>query len=625
MASRNCRTHGTMGLLRAVVCTFFGWCAPAAVLAQSADILERMGLASKATLEREIMVSMRDGVRLSTAVIRPADVTGPLPIILIRTPYNKDGELEDKILTTLVLNGYAIVVQNERGTEWSEGKYYLLPGARNDGYDTVSWIVQQPWSNGRVGTIGCSSSAEHQLGLSAMNHPAHRAMVAMGPGSAIGDLPGVHTQGGFYKGGVPNLEWEGWYRWFGGTNRPKLPTDISQEERVRLADWYSPFLALTPETKKKVKERAVQSSQELPSKDILRRVNVPETDFDWMITASPADPRWRKIGFIRDGDHPHVPALFVDAWYDFTSFGTTKLFEYLKDTPNQYLIMAPTGHCAMKEATEHTMVGTRDVGDARYDYDGLILKWFDHWLKEEQNGVLDRPRVQAYLMGANSWKTYPSWPVPAAKTASFFLHSDGHAHTRLGTGRLSEVEPTREPADAFVSDPSYPVPYGGGADDDPVTQDQGGVEMRSDVLVFSSDVLKRAVEVTGEVKGVLYVSSTSPDADLALKLVDVFPDGRAFNLYDTMLRLRYREGFDKPKLMKPGEVYRAELTGLVTSNLFQPGHRIRIEIAASNSHFERNLQTGEKNYDETRPVVATIQIHHTAEHPSRIELPVVTP
>jgi len=185
------------------------------------------------------------------------------------------------------------------------------------------------------------------------------------------------------------------------------------------------------------------------------------------------------------------------------------------------------------------------------------------------------------------------------------------------------VEPTREPADAFVSDPSYPVPYGGGADDDPVAQDQGGVEMRSDVLVYSTDALKQGLEVTGEVKGVLYVSSTTPDADLALKLIDVCPDGRAFNLYDTMLRLRYREGFDKPKLMKPGEVYRVELTGIVTSNWFGPGHHIRIEIAGSNSHFERNLQTGGENYDETKPVVATIQIHHSADEPSHIELPVV--
>jgi len=605
-----------------VVCALLSWIS-VAVFAQSADTLDRMGLASKATMERGIMVPMRDGTRLSTAVIRPTNVSGPVPIILIRTPYDKNGELEDKILTTLVQRGYAIVVQNERGTEWSEGKYYFLPRARDDGYDTISWIVQQPWSNGKVGTLGCSSSAEHQLGLSSMNHPAHKAMIAMGPGSAIGDLPGVHTQGGFYKGGVPNLEWEGWYRQFGEVNRPKLPADISPEERVRLEDMYSPFQSLTPERKKQLKERAAQSVAQFPSQDILRRIGVPETAFDTLITLSPTDPRWQRIDFIREGDHPRVPALYVDAWYDFTSFGTTKLFEYLKDTPNQFLILAPTEHCAMTDATEHTMAGTRDVGDARFDYEGLIIKWFDHWLKDEPNDVLDRPRVQVYLMGANTWKTYPSWPVPGAKPTSFFLHSDGRANSRLGIGKLSEIQPVQEGADGFVSDPSHPVPYSGGSDDSPVAQDQGDVEMRSDVLVYSTDALKQGLEVTGEVKGVLYVSSTTPDADLALKLIDVYPDGRAFNLYDTMLRLRYREGFDKPKLMKPGEVYRVELTGIVTSNWFGPGHHIRIEIAGSNSHFERNLQTGGENYDETKPVVATIQIHHSADEPSHIELPVV--
>jgi len=588
--------------------------------AQSADFLDKLGLASKATMEREVMVPMRDGVRLSTTIIKPADATGRLPVVLVRTPYQKDGEDE---VAGLVVHGYAVVIQNERGTGWSEGQYQFLAGARNDGYDTISWIAGQPWSNGNVGTIGCSSSAEHQLGLASMNHPAHKAMIAMGLGSGIGDIPGVHTQGGFYKGGVPNLEWEGWYRYNGHIHRPKLPADISQEERVRLADMYSPFLSLTTDQRKTLKQRAMESKNEFPSKDILRRINVPETDFDWMITASPADPRWHKIDFIRDGDLPRVPALYIDAWYDFTSFGTTKLFEYQKDAPNQYLIVAPTSHCQMKAATEQTMVGERSVGDARYDYDGLILKWFDHWLKGEQNDVLQRPKAQIYLMGANQWKTYPAWPVPGSKPTKLYLQSDGHANSRVGEGRLSDTPSTREAADAFLSDPLHPVPYQGGADDTPVVRDQEDVEMRNDVLVYSTDVLQKGIAVTGEIKGVLFVSSTSPDADLAFKVVDVYPDGKAYNLYDTMLRLRYRDGFDKPTMMKPGEVYRAELTGLVTSNYFAPGHRIRIEIAGSNSNFERNMQTGGKNYDETKPVTATIQIHHGAKYPSHVEFPVV--
>ena len=587
------------------------------LLGQSADILERMGLAGKAELEREIMVPMRDGIRLSTAVIRPLTAPARLPVILLRTPYDKDGELLDySLFKSLVPAGYAIVIQNERGTEWSEGKYRFLAGARNDGYDTIEWIARQPWSNGKVGTIGCSSSAEQQLGLSALNHPAHKAMIAMGSSSGIGDIPGVSGQGGFYKGGVPNLEWEGWFRQHGHVSRPQLPADISQEERVRLADLYSTFLAPAPKEAKRLQDLAAQSIKQFPSRDILRRIGVPATDFDTMITLSPADPFWRTVNFIHAGDNPRVPALYIDAWYDFPVFATLKLFEYVKDTPNQFLIVAPTGHCAMREATEQTTVGTRFIGDARYDYDGLITKWFDHWLKDEANDVLDRPKVLAYLMGSGNWKALPSWPVPGARTSRLFLRSDGHANSRLGTGRLSTTKPAREAADIFLSDPLHPVPYQGGLDDPPVVQDQGDVELRNDVLVYSTESLSKGVAVMGEINAVLYLASTAPDADLALKLVDVYPDGKAYNLSDTMLRLRYRDGFEHPKLMKPGEVYRAELTGLVTSNYFPPGHRIRLEIAGSNSHFERNLQTGGNNYDESNAMVATIKIHHSDRYAS---------
>src|SRR5258708_26901843 len=230
---RKC-VDGVPGWIR-IGLVMLGVGASSTLLGQSADILERMGLAGKAELEREIMVPMRDGIRLSTAVIRPLNAAARLPVILLRTPYDKDGELLDySLFKSLVPAGYAIVIQNERGTEWSEGKYRCLAGARNDGYDTIDWIAQQPWSNGKVGTIGCSSSAEQQLGLSALNHPAHKAMIAMGSSSGIGDIPGVTGQGGFYKGGVPHLEWEGWFRQHGHVNRPQLPADISQEERVRL-------------------------------------------------------------------------------------------------------------------------------------------------------------------------------------------------------------------------------------------------------------------------------------------------------------------------------------------------------------------------------------------------------
>jgi uncharacterized protein len=589
--------------------------------AQTLDAWEHSGLGATATLQREIMVPMRDGVRLSTAVVLPNEPAAPLPTILIRTPYNKDGELEGWKLKTLVPRGYAFVIQNERGTGWSEGKHQFLAGAREDGYDTISWIVSQPWSNGKVGTLGCSSTAEHQLALAAMNHPAHKAMIAMGPGSAIGELPGWRTMGSFYKGGVPMIEWAHWYLDNGAPSRPQLPTDLSPDERARVADMYSPWPSR--QTVLRLMALNTQSELELPTQDILRRIGVPQGDFDTFIKLSPADAKWRQYDYIREGDHPRVPALYIDAWHDSAGPGTVKLFEYVQHTPNQFLIVAPTGHCAMQSATESTVVGERLMGDARYDYTTLVEKWFDHWLKDEPNDVLNRPKIQMFMMGANAWKTYSAWPVPGAKPLRLFLHSEGHANSMLGNGRLSTMESAHESPDAFVSDPLHPVPSSGGGDDHQV-QDQSAVEMRDDVLVYSTDVLTTGVALTGEAQVVVYVSSTTPDADLAIKLVDVYPDGKAYNVSETMLRLRYRDGYDKPTLMKPGEIYRVALPVMLTSNYFPPGHRIRIQLAGSNFPlYERNLQTGGRNYDETQPRVATIHIHHRAGQLSFIELQTV--
>jgi putative CocE/NonD family hydrolase len=363
----------------------------------------------------------------------------------------------------------------------------------------------------------------------------------------------------------------------------------------------------------------------LPSMDILRAAGVPETDYDRLITMSPVGVRWLGIDFIRNGDHPRVPALHVNGWHDVGAYETIKLFEYLAQAPNQYLIMAPTPHCAMLGATERTMAGERLVGDARLPYEDLFAQWFDAWLKDPPGAAPSRPKVQVFLEGANRWITAPSWPVPNTTSTRFYLRSDGRAQSRAGTGRLAVDEPNAEPADSFRSDPSNPVPSrGGGCCDRDAVRDQRPVEDRRDVLVYSTEPLRTGLAVVGEIKGVLYLSSSALDTDLAVKLVDVYPDGRAFNLYDAMVRVRYRNGFDRPAPMEPGTIYPVEVTGLVAGNYFGPGHRIRIEVASSNfPNFERNLQTGGANYDETHPVVATNRIHHDAAHRSYFEFPVL--
>lgn len=587
------------------------------------------------------MVPMRDGVRLSTAIILPTDTNARLPTVLVRTPYPKEFELHygKWLFAPLLSHGYAIVLQNERGTGWSEGTHRFLAKARSDGYDTISWITSQPWSNGRVGTAGCSSSAEDQLSLAAANHPAHMAMVPMAAASGIGDIPGVDSQGVFYKGGVPQVgPWAEWYADSGTIHRPKLPAGISHEERVRLSDAFTPYntawqqwLSVTfGSTSKEAfadpyADLIKKSLAELPSQDVLRRIGMPETDFDTLIKLSPSDPYWKQIEFIHKGDHPRVPAIHVTSWYDPGAYESIKLFEYLHGVPNQYLIVAPTSHCMMVRANEHTYVGQRSIGDAYYNYADLLLKWFDYWLKKTHNGVLAHSKVQVFVMGGNGWTTYPSWPPPGSATMRLFLNSGEQANTRLGDGQLSESQLVGRRADTFISNPLDPVPSrGGGCCAADVVQDQSDVELRKDVLVYSTQGLDKGVTAVGEVRGLFYVSSSAPDFDLALKLIDVYPDGKAFNLGDTMLRLRYRNGFERPQLMRKGQIYRVAIKGIVTGNYFGPGHRIRIELAGSNfPNAERNLQTGRSNFSETTSVPATIRIWHDREHQSFVELSVV--
>jgi putative CocE/NonD family hydrolase len=578
---------------------------------------------------KEIMVPMRDGVRLSTDVVLPKGAEGPLPTVLVRTPYAFEKMVdpdENRYVTGFASHGYAVVIQNERGRHFSEGEYSFLAGARTDGPDTIDWIAQQPWSNGKVGTIGCSSSAEHQLGMAAANRSAHAAMIPMAAGAGIGAIPGVWSQGLFYRGGVPALGiWIWWYRDYGNIERPLLPDDLDHEGRIR----YRSSFNFTVE--KFFTDSTDPVHWYLPSAEILRSIEAPLTDFDQFMTLTPADPEWLKTDFIRDGDRPEVPALHVNSWYDPGISEQIKLFSYLSENgvPNQYLIIPPTSHCAMTGSTAKHKVGDRDLGDIRYGgrdqgYQKLSLDWFDYWLKGEDNGVLDRPRVEAFVMG-KGWVSGDRWPLEGTDFVPYYLHSDGNANTGLGTGTLSVERPGDEPADVYRYDPMAPVPSRGGiccgAD---VVKDQSPNEMRADVLVYSTPPLSKGVTVLGPVEVVLYVSSSARDTDFAVKLIDVFPDGKAYNLYDDILRARYRDGYDRQVFMEEGGVYELRFNQVVTGNHFEEGHRIRIEITSSNfPNFERNLNTGGNNFDETEGVVATNIVHHSALRPSHIVLPIL--
>jgi uncharacterized protein len=551
-------------------------------------------------IERDVMVLVRDGVRLATDIHRPLGAGDRLPVILIRTPYDKSRDDAATIAARVFAErGYAVAVQDERGKWASEGGYVYhgWQAARNDGYDTVEWIASQPWSNGRVGTYGCSRRGVHQFMLAAERHPAHVAMIPQAGGAATAP---VRAGGAFTLSAAVGLY-------------PRAGTKDRTDGQVRIP---------LPE-----------GLHHLPTVDIMRHYGVGPTDWEDLLTTPLHDPWWQTHGYITDSDSFATPALLVNSWYDFGEDVTLQLFNLMRRNAvdertreHQYVIMSPMTHCQSERATENTRVGALDVGDARLPYWQIYLDWFDHWLKGVDNGVTDMPRVQYYVIGANEWRSADEWPVPDARPTRFYLRSGGAAGERMDDGVLSYRSPTaNEPPDRYVYDPGDPVPSRGGPLGNPQNPsgayDQSALEQRADVLVYTTPPLDEPLDVVGPLHATLYVSSSVPDTDFTVKLVDVHPDGRAFNVQEGITRARYREGFDRTVWMRPGEVYEVEVDLRATAYRFRAGHRLRIEVSSSNfPTFDRNLNTGGDNVTETEWRVAENAIHHSPEHPSSLLL-----
>jgi hypothetical protein len=385
----------------------------------------------------------------------------------------------------------------------------------------------------------------------------------------------------------------------------------------------------------------------LPVKDIIQAVGGPTGIYadrmevstgGAMIQRAPNDPAWYRGGLWHDDRKIDIPGFWFMSWYDVSMGPNLAAYNHVRKTASrevadkQYLIIAPTLHCAFKRATADTVVGERSVGDARLDYDELTYGWFDHFLKGEDKGLLTKmPRVRYFTMGSNKWQTSGTWPPSGSETMTMYLAGQGNANTLHGDGVLSAKAPSAEFKDSFVYDPANPVPSVGGnvcCTGNAVAGgafDQRRNEARADVLVYSTDPLAEGIEVSGPVEVTLFVSSDAKDTDFTAKLVDVYPDGSAYNLDETIQRMRYRDGYEKPPVwMEKGQVYKVMLTGMVTSNYFAKGHRIRLEVSSSNfPRFDRNLNTGGNNYGEDRPVVARNAVHHGPAHPSQVAFTVL--
>lgn len=326
------------------------------------------------------------------------------------------------------------------------------------------------------------------------------------------------------------------------------------------------------------------------------------------------------MDLISDADKGATPSLNINGWADVGAFETVKLFEFQQNHPDQYLIMAPSEHCAMARKTADAKIGDRPVGNGAFPYDDLQLAWFDRFLKDDASGWASMPKVQVFLMGRNGWLEGDSWPLKDTKISRLYLSSEQGANSLHGDGALSREPVASSGRDNIIADPENPVPTLGGGFFGPISTDQTEIELREDVLVYSTPILESGIAIVGEVDLVLHVSADVKDTDVAVKLIDVYSDGTAYNIADSILRLRYRNDIERPEMLQPGKIYEVKISGMVTGNYFAPGHRLRIEVAGSNfPNYELNMNTGKRNYDESKGVPANIAIHHGPSNLSYLE------
>lgn len=590
--------------------------------------------ATAGRVERNVQVPMRDGVHLAMDLYFPRSASGPQPTILVRTPYDRSSPATTASLRRkLIDRGYVLAVESMRGRYESEGHYKPGISHRNDATDTVDWIASQPWSDGKIGTMGCSYLGDNQVVLAAARNRHHLAAVPMA--STTGYL-GRGRPWEAFDGGVFELaETAGWFAEYGSEVVYGPPAWVTDRQA-----WFNSPAATHFRGAASIDTASYfPHLWDLPIVDVLKNAGLPPTDYLAFVSRNPDDAYFHSLDWAQAGDTFDTPMLFFDSWYDYGPADALELRDFVEKNSvsarardNQYIVIAPTTHCEYETATghEHWVIGERDMGVSTLDVEDLELRWYDHWLRGVDNGVTSMPKVQYFLMGANEWRHADRWPVPGTEFRRWYLHSGGRANSRRGDGTLSTAKPGREPSDTFVYDPASPVPSVGGQAcctglwTGAGAFDQSTTELRDDVLVYTGAPLSEGIEVTGPLEVVLSVSSSARDTDFVAKLVDVYPDGRAFNVQEGALRMRYRDGFAKSLTMAPDGVYTVHLGLHATANYFGPGHRVRLEVSSSSfPRFDRNLNTGGHNFDEHEFVIARNTVHHDPGRLSYVVLPVI--
>ncbi len=569
--------------------------------------------ADRVLIEKNIPIPLRDGVTTYGDIYRPFEAA-PAPVVLVRTPYDKEVSMGGLGVlpqwTKLAERGYVVVVQDTRGRASSEGVFYPFATEGADGYDTACWAVEQPWSNGRVGILGASYFGATTL-LAAREKPP--GLVCIVPIITADD----YHAGWAYQGGAFELGFMG--TWGAGLAaiqflRPDCP--VSPEARQRLMQAMSDPTAMLSHLP--VAEMPGMSDPE-----------VAPYWADW--TGHSSDTGyWQQWRIADSHNEMAVPAFHVGGWFDIFLAGTLRNFEGLAKAGNspQKLVIGPWSH-----TTYDRYMGAMEFGPTGAAAFAGIIAEINHWLDRHLRGdeaANTGPAVRYFLMGANQWRTAETWPPADATTEKWYLHSGGHANSARGNGELRrEVPAAEERPDTFLYDPSRPVPTGGGnllmaSIRQAGPFDQREIEQRDDVLVYTSLPLAEPLTVAGPVRLRLFASTDGSDTDWTAKLVDVFPDGKAVNLCDGIIRARYRTSRQVAELLTPGETYEYDIDLVATAHQFAAGHRLRLEVSSSNfPRFDRNTNTGGDIAHEANYRVAVQRVMHSVGMASALSLSVL--
>lgn len=553
---------------------------------------------------------MRDGIELTIDIFRP-EKEGRYPAILCQTPYNKDGLAARA--KWYVERGYVVINSDSRGRFDSGGEWDpFSPLHKTDGFDLVEWIANQPWCNGRVGSYGLSYMGWTQWWTATQAPPALKCIV-----------PEVAPPDHFYNAPYQNGILVGWTLDWAGVMSGRTPFSAGP----------GPYGGFSP--------RRDADFRRLPYVELDNHRKHGETAwFDkWIKQNTASGDYWKAIAYQTPADYAKVPApaLAITGWFDADFPGTPMNYLGMKQhgsTPEMRrprMIVGPWEHIINRSQKAAGM----DFGPgAIIDWNGYVCRWFDHYLKEIDNGVLNDPPVHVFVMGQNAWRAASDWPLPETKWTEYYLHSGGKANTSAGDGVLSTTAPSDEASDQYAYDPANPTPSAGfenGHIDGP--RDVSSSAKRPDVLVYTTPPLTEAVEVVGPITAKLFASTSAKDTDWMVRLIDVHPDGYAAFLAEGVMRARHRDperdgAFNAERLttIEPDKVYPYTIDfWRPTGNRFAKGHRIRVEVSSSYfPYYLPNLNTGADNVGlETKSVVARQTIYHDRERPSHVRLPVI--